>query len=313
MVQLSSNEIQYGPAPAAIPMGGRARSATRQGGKETRPMRHRNVVAVAVVVAVTAVAAAAAPPTPRARHTPTPRRPTGYDIAVVNIRTTGPNGSVANAILPTFKNVGTKTINRTLSFTYWVNGKLVNSPSIALSLAPGQAFVRQPYPIEAGLVKYGDTVEVFIDSSNNLHEDNESNNRMTKVLAFPVVMPGGKLGPTGYDIAVVNIRTTGPNGSVANAILPTFKNLGTKTIDRTLQFYYWVNGWGGDPYSASIAFSLAPGQTFVYQPNPLEAGFVKYGDTVRVFIDPKNKLAEDNESNNSMTKLLVAPAVMPRH
>jgi hypothetical protein len=193
MVQLSSNEIQYGPAPAAIPMGGRARSATRQGGKETRPMRHRNVVAVAVVVAVTAVAAAAAPPTPRARHTPTPRRPTGYDIAVVNI------------------------------------------------------------------------------------------------------------------------RTTGPNGSVANAILPTFKNLGTKTIDRTLQFYYWVNGWGGDPYSASIAFSLAPGQTFVYQPNPLEAGFVKYGDTVRVFIDPKNKLAEDNESNNSMTKLLVAPAVMPRH
>jgi hypothetical protein len=150
-------------------------------------MSRRTVVTVAVLVAATAVAAAAAPPTPVARHTPTPRTPTGYDIAIVNLRGTGPNGHPQNALIATFKNVGTKTFHRTLDFRYWVRAHpgRVGGRLIAFSLAPGESFIYRPASGEMNYVKYGDTVEAVIYTD----DDNESNNRMTKMLVRPVVMP----------------------------------------------------------------------------------------------------------------------------
>jgi hypothetical protein len=147
-------------------------------------MRYRNVVTVAVLMAVMAVAAAAAPPTPPPRKP----QPTGYDIAIVNLRSTGPRGTVPNALVATFKNVGKKTINHTLLFQYWINGGFLTGRYIPSPLAPGETYVSQPNPIEAGFAKFGDTAEGLIDADHKLAEDNESNNRMTKVLVRPVVM-----------------------------------------------------------------------------------------------------------------------------
>ena len=116
---------------------------------------------------------------------------------------------------------------------------------------------------------------------------------------------------TGYDIAITHLRSTGPDGAVPNAIVPTFKNVGTKTITVPLRFRYQVNG-GGWLDGQYLKVSLAPGETHTIAPKGIEAGFVKHGDTVEGFIDADEVLAEDNEKNNRMTKLLEKPVAMPR-
>ena len=49
---------------------------------------------------------------------------------------------------------------------------------------------------------------------------------------------------------------------------------------------------------------LAPGASLVWRGKPEDASFATYGDTVEVFIDSDNRLVEDDESNNRMSRTL---------
>lgn len=69
---------------------------------------------------------------------------------------------------------------------------------------------------------------------------------------------------TGYDIAVIDIGTSGASSSPVYAPVITLKNMGQKTINRTLQMKYKTNGFeltSGE----LVTVVLAPGQTYVWR------------------------------------------------
>ena len=109
----------------------------------------------------------------------------------------------------------------------------------------------------------------------------------------------------GVDIAVVQIGTTGnPEWS------PTFtlKNLGIRRIMRNLEFVVKANG--GVIHLGPMWVDLYPTKTLFWTGGPQLCNFAKIGDVIEVTIDADNKLAEDNESNNVLSKKisLIIPA-----
>jgi len=102
----------------------------------------------------------------------------------------------------------------------------------------------------------------------------------------------------GVDIAVVQIGTTGnPEWS------PTFtlKNLGVRRIKRNLTKIVKANGGVIVPFG-DIWVDLRPGKTLFWEGGPTLCNFAKLGDVIEVTIDADNKLAEDNEGNNTLSK-----------
>ena len=113
--------------------------------------------------------------------------------------------------------------------------------------------------------------------------------------ATPV--PGPVKPYLGVDIAVVQIGTTGnPEWS------PTFtlKNLGTKRIKRDLEMIVKANG--GVIAVGPLWVDLASTKTLEWKGGPESCNFAKLGDVIEVTIDAGNQLAEDNESNNVLSK-----------
>jgi len=132
--------------------------------------------------------AAAAPPGVQlpSSGVPIPKPPTGFDIAVTDIGTTGPLGTIKNCPIITIKNVGTKAVNGYYKLAYKRNGVLIFTTPIAVLLAPGQTLKTGDNPVNASFAQYGDTVEATIDEDDKLREDNEANNTLTKKLLLLV-------------------------------------------------------------------------------------------------------------------------------
>jgi len=109
----------------------------------------------------------------------------------------------------------------------------------------------------------------------------------------------------GVDIAVVQIGTTGKPEWAPKF---TLKNLGTKPIKRNLEMIVKSNG--GVIALGPIWVDLASMKTLEWTGGPESCNFAKLGDVVEVTIDADNKLAEDNESNNVLSKkiTLIIPA-----
>lgn len=110
-------------------------------------------------------------------------------------------------------------------------------------------------------------------------------------------VPGPVKPYLGVDIAVVQIGTTGnPEWS------PTFtlKNLGVRRIKRNLEMIVKSNG--GVITLGPIWVDLQPGKTLQWVGGPTLCNFAKLGDVIEVTIDAGNKLAEDNEANNVLSK-----------
>lgn len=126
----------------------------------------------------------AGPPKPKAQ-----KIPVIVDIAVVDISSTGPTGTPHNAPIITIQNKGTKTINQHLGLLVKQNGQPVYGDGKYISLIPGQKFVWNPRPADAGFAKPGDTIEATIDHDNQLKEDNEENNMLSKQIPFPLKPP----------------------------------------------------------------------------------------------------------------------------
>jgi len=139
------------------------------------------VVALLVASLLLAGLPEAAPPTPGPEG-----QPTGFDIAVVGIGTTGPNGEPHdNTAVFTFQNTGARPLNRRLSFTYKSNGQAILFSSIQFSLQPGQRHVWTGGATDRGFAPYGATLEVTVDYQDELREDNEQNNTKSKKLLDP--------------------------------------------------------------------------------------------------------------------------------
>ncbi len=122
---------------------------------------------------------------------------------------------------------------------------------------------------------------------------------LSGMLAADKAQPGPQ--PTkpflGVDIAVVQIGTTGnPEWSPKF----TLKNLGTKPIKRNLEMIVKSNG--GVITLGPLWVDLASMKTLVWSGGPTLCNFAKIGDVVEATIDADNKLAEDNESNNVLSK-----------
>jgi hypothetical protein len=110
-------------------------------------------------------------------------------------------------------------------------------------------------------------------------------------------VPGPVKPYLGVDIAVVQIGTTGkPEWS------PTFtlKNLGTKPIKRNLQMVVKSNG--GVIALGPLWVDLAATKTLLWTGGPTLCNFAKLGDVVEATIDADNKMPEDNEANNTLSK-----------
>ena len=110
---------------------------------------------------------------------------------------------------------------------------------------------------------------------------------------------------TGFDLAITDIGSTGPQAPCVNCPVITVKNLGTKAVNGTYQVKYVCNGTVVYPFR-NIPLNVAPGQTRQIDPhNPLDHNFARNGDTVQATIDVDNRLREDNEANNTFQKKLV--------
>ena len=116
---------------------------------------------------------------------------------------------------------------------------------------------------------------------------------------------------TGYDIAVVDIGTTGASPSPVYAPVITLKNMGQRTINRTVEFNYTCNGFqltSGE--QATVA--LAPGQTYVWRGGMLHENMAKPGDLMQAIVDPNKKMLDDNRANNTLSKRipqLISPPI----
>ena len=119
-------------------------------------------------------------------------------------------------------------------------------------------------------------------------------------LTAEISHPGPGKPYTGFDIAVVHIGTTGNSPTGPWAPTFTLKNVGSKPIQRELQMTIKSNG--GLVASGPQWVGLTPGQTVEWRGPAALGSFAKIGDVVEVFIDADNKLAEDNENNNILTK-----------
>jgi hypothetical protein len=118
----------------------------------------------------------------KAKPVPGPVKPyLGVDIAVVQIGTTGnPEWS------PTFtlKNLGTKRIKRNLEMIVKANGGVITLGPIWVDLASTKTLHWEGGPTLCNFAKLGDVIEVTIDSGNQLTEDNESNNTLSKKITL---------------------------------------------------------------------------------------------------------------------------------
>ncbi len=106
---------------------------------------------------------------------------------------------------------------------------------------------------------------------------------------------------TGYDIAVVDIGTTGVSSSPWCAPVITLKNMGQKAINRTLEMTYTSNGFqltSGE----LVTVALAPGQTYVWRGGMLHESMAKPGDLMQAIVDPNHKMLDDNRANNTLSK-----------
>ncbi|MCB1009991.1 MAG: hypothetical protein KDB94_13990 [Acidobacteria bacterium] len=108
---------------------------------------------------------------------------TGYDIAIVALSSTGPEGSPPEALKVTFENKGTQPLDHDLFLQAKIAGQPAMLRSIHIRLQPGARQVwTNGYPAEAHLYPWGTDVWAKIDAQGTLREDDERNNEMSKVL-----------------------------------------------------------------------------------------------------------------------------------
>lgn len=104
----------------------------------------------------------------------------GYDIAVFDIGTTGPPQYIP---VITFQNKGKRMIRQDLAWNYKTNGIQVFSGfTLDVDLAPQQTYIWTGQPTSSNFAKPGDVIEVSVDLNNQLTEDDEVNNTMTKTI-----------------------------------------------------------------------------------------------------------------------------------
>jgi hypothetical protein len=111
---------------------------------------------------------------------------------------------------------------------------------------------------------------------------------------------------TGYDIAVVDIGTSGASTSPVYAPVITLKNMGQRTINRTLEMNYTCNGFqltSGE----LVTVALAPGDTYVWRGGVLHENMAKPGDLMQAVVDPNKKMLDDNRVNNTLSKRIPQP------
>jgi hypothetical protein len=150
------------------------------------------------------------------------------------------------------------------------------------------------------LIPGEDTIAVTIDPDNKVAESNETNNKVSKVI------PGKQSKTSGISVDLV-VEDNGlsieenPNGSFHTVIL--IHNRGSAPSPQ-----FRVNFYAGDPDEGGRLLSehnsgpIMPGGTWGEGDHGL---ILKPGeDTITVVIDPYNKVAESNETNNKVSKVI---------
>lgn len=123
----------------------------------------------------------AKPPTGQA--TVVAPEPTGYDVAIVALSSTGPEGNPANALKVTFENQGTMSLYHDLKLEIRANGQVVSTPTLHLMIPPGGSWTWTNMVVsESNLFPWGTEAWAKIDTQNVLREDNETNNTLSRRL-----------------------------------------------------------------------------------------------------------------------------------
>ena len=119
----------------------------------------------------------------------------------------------------------------------------------------------------------------------------------------PVRTPPSAVVPAA-DIAIVDIGTTGPPGFCP---LFTFRNTGKMPINHRIAFIFKTNGQMVS--HTGVDFNLAVGETYIFGRACLASHqqFARWGDELEVFLDPENKFAESNKTNNYLRKTIPHP------
>lgn len=113
----------------------------------------------------------------------TPPPPTGYDVAIVGLSSTRPEGSPPSTLKVTFENKGTQPLDHDLFLQVRIAGQPAMLRSVHVRLQPGARTTWiDDYQAEAYLYPWGTDVWAKIDAQGALREDNESNNEMQRVL-----------------------------------------------------------------------------------------------------------------------------------
>ncbi len=120
---------------------------------------------------------------PAAQATTIAPPPTGYDVAIVGLSSTGPEGDPRNALVVILENKGTQPLNHELHLQATANGQPTMLRSIHVRILPG---ARQRWTndraYEANIYPWGTVVWAKIDAQRDLREDNEQNNELSRTL-----------------------------------------------------------------------------------------------------------------------------------
>ena len=261
----------------------------------------------------------------------------GYDLAVVELSSAGPEGKYLdsgellrpNAPVVVIENKGSLPVNQGIDMDLWYNEMFAGSELVHVRLLPGQRQTWSGGPETQGLFPWGTVAKVELDPKDALHDDDRTNNTLTHALLPP---RGSKLPnlpseekpvlkqvpsenpkvqdppvlTSGNDLAVVELSSTGPEGTPPDTLVVVIENKGRRSVDLTLALDLWANGVSMRKHCTwcNVHVQLQPGQRQTAVLSSELKGLFPWGTVAKVELDPFDVLHDDDRTNNTLTRTL---------
>ena len=275
------------------------------------------------------------PTTPVPTATPAPSGKPDLVVTDISWKPANPAAGDAVTLQATIKNQGSAPtpagVKHGVLFTFddGAAGPGVWSDTHTESIAPGSWVTVTANGGSAGALwkalEGTHTVKATVDDVNRIAESNENNNSKTEQIVVkgaaskPTPTPTTTPAPAGKpDLVVTNISWKPANPAAGDAVTlqATIKNQGSAPtpagVKHGVLFTFDDGAAGPGVWSDTHTGSLAPGASITLTANGGSVGAtwkaITGTHTVKATVDDLNRIAESNENNNIMSKVIVVKA-----
>ncbi|MGI5937464.1 CARDB domain-containing protein, partial [Methanoculleus thermophilus] len=275
------------------------------------------------------------PTTPVPTATPAPSGKPDLVVTDISWKPANPAAGDAVTLQATIKNQGSAPtpagVKHGVLFTFddGAAGPGVWSDTHTESIAPGSWVTVTANGGSAGALwkalEGTHTVKATVDDVNRIAESNENNNSKTEQIVVkgaaskPTPTPTTTPAPAGKpDLVVTNISWKPANPAAGDAVTlqATIKNQGSAPtpagVKHGVLFTFDDGAAGPGVWSDTHTGSLAPGASITLTANGGSVGAtwkaITGTHTVKATVDDVNRIAESNENNNIMSKVIVVKA-----